>query len=277
MNPLVLASAALGLVLIPPPDLARRRLDWLVRDRRGSDASDGPLSFSARHRFERWVIERRVLLGLPVALLVALSVGVVPGLLVLMVVLAARRCLRSMSRSRQRADEGDQLAHAVDALAEEYRSGATVSAAFRATEPAAGAYSADFRRAALGAADGSELAALLLAEDHEEQLLGLAVACRVASRVGSPLVSVLAGVSADLAADRYLRRAIGVAVTGPRSSAVLLALLPTVGLAMGQGMGAHPLRILLHTKLGLAALTVGVCLDLAGVLWTVALTQRAQP
>jgi tight adherence protein B len=40
-------------------------------------------------------------------------------------------------------------------------------------------------------------------------------------------------------------------------------------------MGAHPERVLLRTTAGLAALSAGVVLDLAGLAWTLALTRRA--
>jgi hypothetical protein len=46
---------------------------------------------------------------------------------------------------------------------------------------------------------------------------------------------------------------------------------------MGAAIGADPARTLLHTRVGLVALAVGVALDLAGLVSTVVLTRRAQP
>jgi tight adherence protein B len=56
-------------------------------------------------------------------------------------------------------------------------------------------------------------------------------------------------------------------LAGPRASALLLGALPLLGLAMGAGMGADPLRTLFGGPVGLAALGSGVLLEIAGVLW----------
>jgi tight adherence protein B len=46
---------------------------------------------------------------------------------------------------------------------------------------------------------------------------------------------------------------------------------------MGMGMGAHPVQVLLQTRTGQIVLVAGIALDLAGLLWTLTLTQRAMP
>jgi tight adherence protein B len=110
-----------------------------------------------------------------------------------------------------------------------------------------------------------------------DALAGLGVACAVASRAGSPLTAALAGLRVDLDADSDVRRAVHTALAGPRASAILLGLLPLVGLAMGAGMGADPWRVLTRSTPGVISLVVGVALDLTGVLWILALTRGALP
>lgn len=120
--------------------------------------------------------------------------------------------------------------------------------------------------ASYGAAPDRALAA-------EPALARLGVACALVNRTGASFTGLLAGIRADLAADRATRRAVAAAVAGPRASAMLLSVLPIVGLAMGTAMGAQPGRTLLHTPIGLAALSAGVLLDLAGLVWTLRLTR----
>ena len=120
------------------------------------------------------------------------------------------------------------------------------------------------------AAAGDEPAFALTAEPR---LAHLAVALGLADRTGTALVDVLARVRADVLAEQASRRAVAEAVAGPRSSALLLAALPVIGLGMGAALGAHPLHVLTRTPAGLAALTAGVVLELAGLLWTLWLTR----
>ncbi|MDQ2836298.1 MAG: pilus assembly protein TadB, partial [Actinomycetota bacterium] len=110
----------------------------------------------------------------------------------------------------------------------------------------------------------------------EPALAPLAVACGLVNRTGASFADLLAGVRVELSTDRSTRRSVQAAVSGPRSSAMLLAVLPVVGLAMGAAMGADPGRVLLRTPVGLVALTIGVLLDLSGVLWTLLLTRPRQ-
>jgi tight adherence protein B len=56
---------------------------------------------------------------------------------------------------------------------------------------------------------------------------------------------------------------------------MLLATLPALGLALGQGIGAHPLQLLLHRPLGWALLAAAAVLDLLGVVVTQSIARRA--
>jgi tight adherence protein B len=203
-----------------------------------------------------------------------LAAGIVPAVLGAASGWVLAYCWRVISQDRVQDAARTELATVVAALAEEYEAGATTAAAFESAAAAAQRYGHAFARAAASAAAGGEVSRSL---DGDSGLTDLGVACAVASRTGCALNSVLDGVRADLEADRSLRRVVGAALTGPTTSALLLALLPLVGLVMGFAMGADPLRVLLHTKPGLAALSVGVCLDLTGLMWTLSLTRRASP
>ena len=87
----------------------------------------------------------------------------------------------------------------------------------------------------------------------------------------TPLVDALAvDLSGQLAADA--ERAGQVA--GPRMSGYVMAFLPLMGLALGVGMGADPLRVLLSTAVGNVLLVVGVLLTCAGLLWSARIVRR---
>jgi tight adherence protein B len=64
-------------------------------------------------------------------------------------------------------------------------------------------------------------------------------------------------------------------MAGPRASATVLALLPCVGVALGEAMGAAPVNVLLSTPMGQLLLVVGCALVWAGMAWTAKLTEQA--
>lgn len=93
-------------------------------------------------------------------------------------------------------------------------------------------------------------------------------------RHGLPLADVLDAVRGDLdARGRFARQTLA-RMAGPRASATILALLPALGLALGQAMGAHPLRVLTATPTGQLLLLIGVALTCAGVTWSARLTHQ---
>lgn len=166
----------------------------------------------------------------------------------------------------------EELAAVVTVLRDEYAAGATIAAAFGAAAALPGRFGTPLERAAVSARDGGDVAPALAGD---RRLAALAVACDLAGRNGAPLARSLAGVQAELAADQRTSRAVRTALSGPRSSAFLLAGLPLLGVVMGSAMGAAPQRMLLHTGAGRIALAVGLALELAGLTWTRALSRRA--
>jgi tight adherence protein B len=107
-------------------------------------------------------------------------------------------------------------------------------------------------------------------------LRSLAHAWSVAAATGAPLADVVRRVADDLAARIEQRHGVAAAVAGARSSALLLAGLPALGLLLGAAMQAHPLDVLVRTPAGRLLGLVGVTLDALGVLWTQLLIARSE-
>jgi tight adherence protein B len=81
----------------------------------------------------------------------------------------------------------------------------------------------------------------------------------------SPLVAALAE---DLGEQLAAGSERAGQVAGPRTSGYVMALLPLLGLALGAGMGADPVRVLLESAVGNVLLVVGVGLTCVGLLWS---------
>lgn len=91
---------------------------------------------------------------------------------------------------------------------------------------------------------------------------------RLAERTGAPAADLVERIEADArAADRSRAKAEAEA-SGARSTALLLAVLPAGGIALGYSIGADPLHVLLHTPLGAACAIAAALLQCAGLLWT---------
>lgn len=90
---------------------------------------------------------------------------------------------------------------------------------------------------------------------------------RLAERTGAPAADLVERIEADArAADRAFASAAARAA-GAQATAMLLAALPAGGIALGQGIGADPLRVLLRTPIGAACAIGAVALQCAGLLW----------
>lgn len=93
-------------------------------------------------------------------------------------------------------------------------------------------------------------------------------AWEISAAHGVPLAAVLAACVGDLDDRAALARLRAQHVAGPAMSGYVLAALPVAGLALGAGMGSHPLDILLGSTTGGVLLVVGVGLCCAGLLWS---------
>lgn len=97
----------------------------------------------------------------------------------------------------------------------------------------------------------------------------------VSDRTGAPAAAVLDRVEQDLRTRERHRREIHAQLAGARSTAVLLAALPLLGIGLGAAMGARPLPVLFGTGRGQVALFAGAALDVLGLLWTARIVASA--
>lgn len=109
-----------------------------------------------------------------------------------------------------------------------------------------------------------------------EGLLGVAACWQVAVEGGAGLAEGLDRIAGALRAQRTQREELRAQLAGPRSTALMLALLPAFGLLLGSAMRADPMRVLLHTPAGLTCLAVGGLLEGAGLAWTRRLVRGAE-
>ena len=201
--------------------------------------------------------------------------GVVAGLVLGLVVVRARRSARDL---RARVETAAGLAEALGAFAAELRTGAPPALAARAaardhTGLGARALSLVAATATLG---GDVPAALRRAapaarsrEGSGARELGrFADAWSLAERHGIGLADLAGAVAIDLRARSRFIGALRAQVAGPRATAAVLAMLPVLGVLLGEGVGAHPWRVLSGSVVGQVLLVVGVTLLGAGMEWT---------
>lgn len=130
--------------------------------------------------------------------------------------------------------------------------------------------------AALAAAPAAVLGHRGLERRAASTTADLALCWAVSERTGAPLSGLLGGLADALEADLDADAARSTALAGPRSTVRILTWLPVLGIGLGMLMGVHPLRTLLTTPWGLAALGAGAVLTAVGRAWTSALIGRAE-
>jgi tight adherence protein B len=184
------------------------------------------------------------------------------ALCIYVTLLAAFALARETVDRRRRAAREVEVSLGVTLLASELEAGAPPAEAIRA----AGAVAAELEDRPADAWSASD----------RDPMARVAAAWQVSTRTGAPLAALLAGVRADLADRGATDRAVATAVAGPQASASVLALLPILGIVLGSAIGGNPLAVLFGTAAGRVLLCLGVALDAAGVMWTVALIARAR-
>ncbi|WP_461164633.1 type II secretion system F family protein [Arthrobacter sp. R4-81] len=103
----------------------------------------------------------------------------------------------------------------------------------------------------------------------------LAACSDIAEASGCPLADILTRFAAQLEAEDDADAARQTALAGPKATVKLLTWLPFLGLALGTALGVDPLKILLGTPYGIAALVAGILLTVAGRAWSARLVQHA--
>lgn len=255
-----LGCVALGLLILPAT-AARRRYPRVLRSQR-------------RRRIP---VHRSLHCIAGVSGMVALSLG--SGALVTAVLVGATvavRVRRARRSGRHRAECG-YLLDGLAAVIAELHVGAhpSVAAAVAARETsgiAAQAFAVGAARSRLGGsgADGILGPGTVIATE----LARVADAWRVAERHGLALAELLSAARTDLAARAKFRNRTEAALAGARATAAILAVLPVMGIGLGQLMGADPLRVLLISGIGTYLLPLGAGLACAGLLWADEITRR---
>jgi tight adherence protein B len=196
------------------------------------------------------------------------------ALLAAVLAAVAVRAWQDRSRADRTGVQLGALTEGLGALAAELRSGRSLAAATDAAVTACGDEEcgrslARAVRAPATAPPGSR------ASELSDALRRISAAVLLSTRTGCSLAGVLGAVEDDLRARRRHRAELRTATAGPGASAMVLAALPLLGLAMGSGVGADPWRVLTTTGTGQILLVTGIALELAGVTWSRRLIQRA--
>ncbi|MFE9098529.1 type II secretion system F family protein [Streptomyces sp. NPDC007264] len=259
------------------PNAAARRARLLCADG-GAEAGVGPPPW------ERAVVRLRRLpaewWSLAVGALIAvLGASVLPLLAGAAGVPALRRVRRAREARLARDRRGEAVIALCGALAGEVRAGCQPGEALlRAARDSGGLGEAHAAVLAAARFGGDVPGALTEAarQPGADGLSGLAACWRVAVDRGAGLAAGLDRLEAALRAERDQRADLRAQLAGARSTAVLLAGLPVLGLLLGTALGARPLHVLLHTGAGLACLAVGGALEGAGLWWALRIVRGAE-
>lgn len=259
--PLAVACLAAAVLAVPPSAGARRYLAL----------------FGVRGVVRKVPPHRLFRIGayLGVAGAAVAGVGALLAALLLAVTVGLRG--RRSRRAQQHRAECVALLEGLETVIGELRIGThpSAAAAVAAGEVqgvAARAFSIGSARSRLG---GSAAAGLRNAESViAAELARIADAWQLADQHGLALAELLVAARADLSSRIRFRDRTTAALAGARASAVVLAALPLLGIALGHLMNADPLQVLLTPGPGTALLPLGTALICAGLLWADAITAQ---
>ncbi|MBV7696028.1 type II secretion system F family protein [Streptomyces sp. TRM70350] len=248
----------------------------------GGVVGSGPPVWRRWAGWLRWIRGRlRVEWWAPVA---GLVLGVM-GASVLPVVAGAAgvpvlRRVRLAGEARRTGERrGDAVIALCSALAGEVRAGRQPGEALlRAALDSGGLGDAQAPVLAAARFGGDVPGALAVAarQPGADGLLGLAACWRVAVDRGAGLAAGLDRLEAALRAERDQRAEFRAQLAGSRSTAVMLAALPALGVLLGTAFGADPLHVLLHTGAGLGCLLAGAVLEGVGLWWALRIVRGAE-
>lgn len=220
----------------------------------------------------RWVTPVAVVLAAAVALppTAAAAAGVVAGTTMLRNRRARLQRLRRVEASALRA--------ALDVVAGELRAGVHPVASF---ETAAGEVTGDVAsalrvvaaRARLGVDVGEGLRSAATGSTVPVYWGRLAVYWELAHRHGLAIALLMRTAHRDLVERERFESRASAGMAGARATATVLAVLPLVGVGLGELVGAEPIRFLLSD--GGWLLLIGAALSCAGLLWSDRITAGA--
>ncbi|MFF4960572.1 type II secretion system F family protein [Streptomyces sp. NPDC001222] len=272
---LVCAGAAAWMMRRPNTGAHRARLLFAGG---GAAAGVGPplwkrfLGRVRRLTAEWWALAVGALVGV-------LGASVLPLLLGAVGVPVLRRVRLAREARRVRDGRGEAVIALCASLAGEVRAGCQPGEALlRAARDSGGLGEAHAAVLAAARFGGDVPGALAVAarQPGADGLSGLAACWRVAVDRGAGLAAGLDRLEAALRAERNQRADLHAQLAGARSTVVLLAGLPVLGLLLGTALGAHPLHVLLHTGAGLACLVTGGVLEGAGMWWALRIVRGAE-
>lgn len=252
---LALAASALALAVLTWPDAPLRRLG------------------RARHGH----VPGRLPAWWPILLVAALPVA--GAHVALASAIAARTGLGIHRHIQARAatDRGQaELARAAETLAGALRAGQPAAVALAIAGSDAGGEVGAAIGAAAGRARLGGSVSDALTDAGLPVLAGLTAAWRVAETRGIPLADIAEGVRADAVGRRAHRSRAAASLAGPRTTMLILAVLPLAGIGMGQLLGAAPLAFLGGGGLGGLTLIAGVACTAAGVAWSLRILADAE-
>lgn len=200
-----------------------------------------------------------------------------PAAAVLLLALTLDRRWRHQQTVRNTAAAGTEVVEGIDAVIAALRTGAHPAAAFAQAAPDCSAtVGAAFTRAASRAQIGADIAAGFATEEAALPAMDrIGAAWHIAEKGGIALVDTLAAVRLDVVAEQQYRRRAQASLAGAKATAQVLALLPLLGIGLGQLMGATPLVFLFDTTTGGLLLLAGIVFTCAGMLWADAITAKA--
>jgi tight adherence protein B len=260
------AAAALAVALLLLPATARGRL---------VSAGLAPPRRVIKHRF--FSVE---VCGLAIVVVFAAAASAPLALAALAIgstVLVRRRRRREQ---RRLAEECRALESALDVLVGELRAGAHPVEAFRiAAMETDGRVAASFHAVAARAILGADVAAGLRAGGadsarpaHWERL---AVYWELAQSHGLAIATLMRAAQSDIVERVRFGARVSAGMAGARATATMLAGLPFVGVALGELIGAQPIRFLIGS--GAWLMLAGAVLACVGLLWSDRIIGRATP
>ncbi|MGH3639508.1 MAG: type II secretion system F family protein [Mycobacterium sp.] len=196
------------------------------------------------------------------------------------VVVATFAMRRRGSRGRaRRARESAALQGALSVLVGELRVGAHPVVAFEsAAAEVDGAVATSLRAVAARARLGADVAAGLRSVAGRSPLSGhwerLSVCWHLAQTQGLAIVALVRAAQRDIVERERFASTVAAGMAGARATAAILAGLPVLGVALGQLIGAEPVRFLLSDGAGGWLLMIGVTLACAGLWWSDRITSQ---
>lgn len=189
---------------------------------------------------------------------------------------------RWSARRRDTDAEVAALLDAVGVMAAELRAGAHPAGAAAVAANGAAVVHRVLGSVAVGARLGAQVPAMLERHAMGEpaisgELRRMAGAWSLAERHGVALAELMDAVRADLDVRVRLAGQVKALLAGPRATAAVLAVLPLLGIGLGQGIGANPWHVLTVTSAGQLLLVLGTGLTCAGVLWSGRIMAKASP